>query len=134
MEAIIRYAYLKVRKKNRQTITTKLLTKFNKICLRLRAFVSVGEAFLFLFKASKVHQKSVKWIKNWFGCVLLDLKNPTQLTTLKTVEWSSRKWPAKFLSSMASLHKKMSLASQFYNISPLMNLFGISKTSNLYIF
>jgi hypothetical protein len=65
----------------------------------------VGEAFLFLFNASKVHQKSVKRITNWSGCVLLDLKNPTQLTTLKKVERSSRNWPPKFASSMASLHK-----------------------------
>jgi hypothetical protein len=32
--------------------------------LHLWAFVSVGEAFLFLFKASIVHHKSAKWITN----------------------------------------------------------------------
>ena len=32
--------------------------------LRLRAFVSVGEAFLFLFKSLKVHHNSAKMITN----------------------------------------------------------------------
>jgi hypothetical protein len=65
----------------------------------------VGEAFLLIFNASKIHQKYIKWITKWSGCVLLDLNNPTQLTTLKKVERSSQKWPPKFASSMASLHK-----------------------------
>jgi hypothetical protein len=65
----------------------------------------VGEDLLFLFNAPKVYQKHVKWIKNWSGCVLLDLKNPTQLMALKTVEHSSQNWPAKFPFSMAFLHK-----------------------------
>jgi hypothetical protein len=67
----------------------------------------VGEAFLFLFKASKVHLKSVKWITNWYGCVLLDLNNPTQITALKMVQRSLWNWPTKFLSSMVSLHKNV---------------------------
>jgi hypothetical protein len=37
--------------------------------------------------------------------ILPDLKNPTKLTALKSDERSSQKWPAKVLSSMASLHK-----------------------------
>jgi hypothetical protein len=41
----------------------------------------------------------------WSCCVILNLKNPTQLTALKKVERSSWKWPPKFASSMASLHK-----------------------------
>jgi hypothetical protein len=65
----------------------------------------MGEAFLFLLNASKVQQKSVKRITKWFGYVLLYLKNPTQLTKLKTIERSSQNLPAKFPSSMASLHK-----------------------------
>jgi hypothetical protein len=65
----------------------------------------VGEAFLFLFNDSKVHDASVKRIKNWYVYVLLDLENLTQLATLKKDERSSQNWPAKFPSSMASLHK-----------------------------
>jgi hypothetical protein len=65
----------------------------------------VGEDFLLIFNAAKLHQKYLKWITNWSGCVFLDLKNPTQLTALKKVERSSQKWPPKFASSMASLHK-----------------------------
>jgi len=83
----------------------KVINEFRQDCLRLRAFLSVGEAFLFVFNASKVHQKSVKMITNWFGYVLLDLKNPTQPMTLKNVERSSWNWPTKFPSSMSSLHK-----------------------------
>jgi hypothetical protein len=83
----------------------KVVNEVRQDYLRLLAFVSVGETFLFLFNYSKVHQKSIKWITNWSGCVLIDLKNPTQPTTLKTVERSSRNWSTKFPSSMASLHK-----------------------------
>jgi hypothetical protein len=79
--------------------------EFGKIAYVSGPFVLVGEGFLLLFNASKVHQKSVIWITKWSSCVFLDLKNPTQLTTLKTVERSSQNWPAKFHSSMASLHK-----------------------------
>jgi hypothetical protein len=67
----------------------------------------VGEAFLLIFNAAKLHQKYFKKITNWSGCVMTDLKNPTQLTTLKKVERSSWKWPPKFASLMASLHKKV---------------------------
>jgi hypothetical protein len=65
----------------------------------------VREDFLLIFNAEKLHQKYLKRITNWFGCVLLDLNNPTQPTSLKKVERSSQKWPPKFASSMASLHK-----------------------------
>jgi hypothetical protein len=65
----------------------------------------VGKDFLLIFNVSKVNQKCIKRTTNWFGFVLLDLKNPTQLATLKNVERSSWKWPPKFASSMASLHK-----------------------------
>jgi hypothetical protein len=65
----------------------------------------VGEALLFLFNVSKVHHKCIKRITNWFGYVLLNLKNPTQLMALKKVERSSWNWPPKFVSSVASLHK-----------------------------
>jgi hypothetical protein len=82
----------------------KVVNEVQQDCLRLQAFVSVSEAFLFLFNASKLHHKSFKWITNWFGCVLLNLKNLTQLTTLKMVEHSFWNWPAKF-PSMASLHE-----------------------------
>jgi hypothetical protein len=66
--------------------------------LHLQAFVSVGEAFLFLFQALKVHHNNAKRITNQYGCVLPDVKNPKKLTTLKTDERSSQKWPAKVLS------------------------------------
>jgi hypothetical protein len=65
----------------------------------------VGEVFLLIFNAAKLHQKYFKWITNWFGCVHLNLKNPTQLMALKKADHSSQKWPLKFASSMASLHK-----------------------------
>jgi hypothetical protein len=65
----------------------------------------MGEAFSFLLKYSNIHHKSVTWITKWYKFVLLDLKKPTQLTSLKTDERSSQKWPAKLLSSIASLHK-----------------------------
>ena len=74
-----------------QTITRE---DDNGVCqshLHLRAFVSVGEAFLFLFNSLKIHQKSVKWITNWFDCVMIHFKNPTQPMKLQTVERSSRK-------------------------------------------
>jgi hypothetical protein len=35
----------------------------------------------------------------------LDLRNPTELTKLKNIECSSRKWPTKVSFSIASLHK-----------------------------
>ena len=88
---------MEINTNNQQTITTKVVNGVRQYRLRLRAFVSMGEALLFLFKDSKVHQKSVKWIKNWSECVLLDLKNPTQPATLKKANSSSHKWPPKFL-------------------------------------
>ena len=48
------------KQKNQQTITTKVVNVVRKYCLRLWAFVSVGEAFLFLFEALKVHHNSVE--------------------------------------------------------------------------
>jgi hypothetical protein len=66
----------------------------------------VDESFLFLLKDSKVHHVSSKWLTNRSGRVLPDLKNPTKLMALKMDERSSHKWPAKVLSSMASLHEK----------------------------
>jgi hypothetical protein len=80
----------------------KIVNGVRQYRLRLWAFVSVGEAFLFIFKASNVNHKNSKWITI---CILLYLKNPTQLTALKTDERSSRKRPAKLISPMASLHK-----------------------------
>jgi hypothetical protein len=65
----------------------------------------VGEAFLLTFNAIKLHQKYLKRITSWSGYVFIDLKNPTQMTTLKKVERSCWNWPPKFASSMASLHK-----------------------------
>jgi hypothetical protein len=61
--------------------------------------------FLFILKYSKVNHNSAKRITNGSGHVLPDLRNPTKLTALKMDEWSSKKWPAKVLSSIASLHK-----------------------------
>jgi hypothetical protein len=76
----------------------------------------MGDAFLLIFNAEKLLQMYLKWITNWFGCVLLDLKNPTQLTTLKKVQCSSHKWPPKFSSSLTSLHKN---GLRFMNSSSL---------------
>ena len=89
--------------------------------LRLWAFVSVGEAFLFLFKALKLHHNGVKRITNWYVFVLPDLKNPKKMTTLKMDERSSQKWPTKVLSSMASLHK-IGFGSTIIQHKPVMNV------------
>jgi hypothetical protein len=59
-----KYTDLEISMKKQQTITTKVDNGVRQSRLRLWAFVSVGEAFLFLFKASKVHHKSAKWITN----------------------------------------------------------------------
>jgi len=83
----------------------KVVNGVRQDCPRLRAFVSVGEAFLFLFIASKLYHKILNWITSWFGCVLFDLNNPTQLTTLKKAKCSSQNWPPNSSSLMASLHK-----------------------------
>jgi hypothetical protein len=104
--------------KEQKIITTNLLTELNKIAYAYRP-VSVGESFLFLFNASKLHHKSVKRITNYFGCVLIDIKNPTQLTTLKKVEHSSNNWSTKFSSSMASLHKNGFKLHKLINIIPI---------------
>ena len=87
---------------------------------RLRAFVSMGEDFLFLFKYLKVHHNNDKIITNWSGRVLPDLKNLTKLMALKTDERSSHKWPAKVLSSMASLHKN-DFSLEKYQHVPILN-------------
>jgi hypothetical protein len=93
----------------------------------------VGEAFLLIFNVVKIHQKCIKWITNWYGCVLLDLKNPTQLKTLKKVERSSWKWPPKLASSMASLHKN-GISFQTLQHYVVMNLLVLSKTSIFFIY
>jgi hypothetical protein len=49
---------------NHQTITTKVDNGVQQSRLHLRAFVSVGEAFLFLFKASNIHHNSARWLTN----------------------------------------------------------------------
>ena len=91
--------------KKQQTLNNKVDNGVRQSRLRLWAFVLVGEAFLFFSNASKVHHKIVNMITNWSSCVLLNLKNPTQLTTLKNVERRSQNWPTKFPSSMAYMHK-----------------------------
>jgi hypothetical protein len=50
--------------RKQQTITTKVVNEVRQSRLRLRAFVLVGEAFLFLLKYSKVHHNSAKWLTN----------------------------------------------------------------------
>jgi hypothetical protein len=47
-----------------QTITREVDNRVRQSRLRLWAFVSVGEAFLFLFKDLKVHHNSAKIITN----------------------------------------------------------------------
>jgi hypothetical protein len=64
MEAIKKYTDLEISMKKQQTITTKVDNGVHQSRLLLRAFVSVGEDFLFLFKDSKIHHKSAKWITN----------------------------------------------------------------------
>jgi len=102
-------------------------------CLHLRAFVSMGEAFLLIFNASKIHKKYINWITNWSSCVLLDLNNPAQLTTLKNVEHSSWKWTPKFASSMAFLHKN-GLSFRKSQHSVVLNFCRLSKAFGLYRF
>ena len=60
MAAIITYTYLKVSIKQQQTITREVDNGVRQSRLRLRAFVLVGEAFLFMFEYLKVHHKSAK--------------------------------------------------------------------------
>jgi hypothetical protein len=62
MEAIKKYIDMEISMKKQQTINNKVDNRVRQSRLRLSAFVSMGEAFLFLFKASKVHHKSAKWI------------------------------------------------------------------------
>jgi hypothetical protein len=107
MASIIRNADLKVSTKNQQTITTKLLTEFDKIAYVSGPLSQWVRLSYFSSMLQKYIRKVSNGLQNGLVCVLLDLKNPTQLTTLKTVERSSRNWPAKFLSSMASLHKNV---------------------------
>jgi hypothetical protein len=107
MESIIRYAYLKLSTKNQQTITTNLLTEFGKIAYISGPLSQWVRLSYFSSKLQTYIRKVSNGLQKWSGCVLLDLKNPTQLTALKTVERSSRNWPAKFPSSMASLHKNV---------------------------
>jgi hypothetical protein len=64
MEAIKKYTDLKISMKKQQTINTKVDNGVRQSRLRLRAFVSVGEAFLFLFEASNVHHKSANGLQN----------------------------------------------------------------------
>jgi hypothetical protein len=73
-----------------------------------------------------------KLITKRYGFVLLDLNNPTQLTTMKKDERSSRKWCPKFASSMASLHKNGLIFQNIQNFV-VLNLIGLSKTFELYI-
>jgi hypothetical protein len=49
-----------LKNEEQQTINTNVITEFGNLKLRLRAFVSVGEAFLFLLEALKVHHNSAK--------------------------------------------------------------------------
>jgi hypothetical protein len=84
----------------------------------------VGEAFLFLFKDLKVHHNNAKKATNLSNFVLPDLKNPTKLTTLKSDERSSQKWPAKVLSSMAPLHKN-GFGLENLDHVPVLNLWFI---------
>jgi hypothetical protein len=49
--------------KEQQTINTKVDNGVQQSRLRLWAFVSVGEAFLFMFEASNVHHKSANGLQ-----------------------------------------------------------------------
>jgi len=100
--------------------------------LCLRPFVSVGESFLFIFEALNVHHKSSNGLQIWSRCVLLDLKNPQKLTTLKTYEQSYQKWLAKVHSSIASLHKN-GFASTIHQHFPDMNLLPWLQEPMVYI-
>jgi hypothetical protein len=82
-------------------------------------------------------QNYIKSISNGlqtgYGGVLLNLKNPTQLMTLKKVECSSHKWPPKFASSMASLHKN-GLIFQTLHHSVVSEPFWTVKKPLIYIY
>jgi hypothetical protein len=60
----IKYIDLEIKHKNHQTITTKVDNEVQQYRLHLWAFVSMGEAFLFLFKASKVHHKNANVVRS----------------------------------------------------------------------
>jgi hypothetical protein len=55
---------MEIRIRKQQTITTKVVNDVRQSRLRLRAFVLVDEAFLFILKDSKVHHNSSKWLTN----------------------------------------------------------------------
>jgi len=63
MASIKKYTYLEISMKKQQTITIIFLTKFENLAYVSGPFVSVGEDFLFLFKASNVHHKSANGLK-----------------------------------------------------------------------
>jgi hypothetical protein len=64
MEAIMKYKYLEIRIKEQQTINNKIDNGVQQSRLLLWAFVSMGEAFLFLLKTSKLHHKSFNGLQN----------------------------------------------------------------------
>jgi hypothetical protein len=92
----------------------------------------MGEALLFMFEALNVHHKSANGFKKLASYVLLDIKNPSKLTTLKTNERSSPKWLAKVHSSIASLHKN-GFTSIIHQHFPDMNLLPWLQEPMVYI-
>ena len=54
----------KIKQEGKQTIEHQSNNGVQQSCLRLRTFVLVGEAFLFLFKDLKVHHDSEKKVTN----------------------------------------------------------------------
>jgi hypothetical protein len=66
------------------------------------------------------------------GHVLPDLMNPSKLTTPKSDERSSQKWPAKVRSSIASLHDN-GFGSTIRQHKPVLNLLPWPQEGLVYI-
>ena len=110
----------------------KVVNRFWQDYLCLRAFVLVGEAFLFLFEALNVHHESSNGLQQWFFHFLLDLKNTSKLTTPKSNERSSQKWPTKVHSSIASMHDN-GFGSRFLQHKLALNLLPCLQEPLVYI-
>jgi hypothetical protein len=63
MASIKKYTDLEISIKEQQTINNNVDNEVCQSRLRLWAFVSVGEAFLFMFEASNVNHKSANGLQ-----------------------------------------------------------------------
>jgi hypothetical protein len=110
-----------------QTITREVITEFDTKLPTSPGLCLSGGGFFINSSMLAKYKKYIKWISYWSHCVLLDLINPTQLTTLKKTECSSQKWPAKVSSSTTSLHKNGFGLALLQHNSALTVLHGLKQ-------